>query len=136
MNLDGYASPEEGLASLINDEGGCVSVGIAVGLYRKPKPITPQTMRRLIRCGRVIGYKMADRSYAIPAWQFKPDGGLIDGLATVMRRIRRDLPNTEGLTPFTILLLENPLTGNETPLNALRRGKLAEVLEVVYAAKY
>lgn len=72
----------------------------------------------------------------VPVWQFKPSGGLIDGLVDVMRRIYEVIPRGGGLHPFTILLLENPLTAGDRPLDALRDGRVSEVLEVVEAQKY
>lgn len=131
--IDGRSSPEEGLIDLLTAEGGCVPVAEAVLLWGKRNPITPRAMHGLIRAGKVIACRVRGGPYRVPVWQFQPAGGLIEGLPAVLHRLCELSPGTGALTPFAFLLQENPLTGGDTPLNALRAGRLEEVLEAAEA---
>jgi hypothetical protein len=125
---EGYATEAEGLAELFTDEGGCVDVNVARGLYRKPKPVTRQRIAEMIRDGELIGYRTgAAGEYSVPVWQFLAGGGVIPGLPEVLK-VLQAAESFEPITPFTFLLQENPLTGGETPLAYLRQGKKEEVL--------
>lgn len=132
----GYAAPEEGIAKLIQAEGGCVPVADAVKLYRRPNPVSRQALAAQIRRGEVVAYLTGSGSYSVPVWQFKPTGGLIDGLPEVLARIREKIPNSGLIEPFIILLQAHPLAGGARPINLLRKGDVGRVLEVVdaYAA--
>jgi len=129
--LPGYSSHEEGLADLLSAEGGCVAVAEACKLFRRPTPITRQALTRLIRQGEVIAYRTGGGSYSLPVWQFRPTGGLLKGLPEVLAEIQKSVPGAGPMEPFTILLQEHPLTNGRTPLEALRDGDLAAVLDVV-----
>lgn len=129
--FQGYASHEEGLVDLLSAQGGCVNVAEACKMFRKPTPITRQALTRLIRQGEVIAYRTGGGSYSLPVWQFRPTGGLLKGLPEVLAEIRKSVPGAGPMEPFTILLQEHPLTKGRIPLDALREGNLAAVMEVV-----
>ena len=54
---EGYATPEEGLALLMEEEGGCGDVEEAARLYRKPRPVTAAAITERIRKRDVIAYR-------------------------------------------------------------------------------
>jgi hypothetical protein len=130
---EGYGTPEEGLADLLHAEGGCVDVARARKLFRKPKPVTRQTISGRIGKGELIAYKTGSGQFMLPRWQFRPQGGPIKGLPEVLAAIRDKIPGAGDLTPFAFFLQEDPVTGGRTPLEALRAGELPLVLNAVEA---
>jgi hypothetical protein len=128
-----YATPEEGLAELLMADGGCVGVTEARKLFRKPEPISRQALTSQIRRGNVIGYLSGGNHYLIPTWQFRPEGGVWEGLPELLRMIREKIPGSDQLTPFTFFLQNDPVTGGETPLSALRAGDLKSVRNAIEA---
>ena len=123
----GYATPEEGLAKLLSAEGGCVDVNEAAALFRKPEPVTRQALTDRIRNGDIIAYKTSGGQYRVPRWQFRPEGGVLPGMADALAILRKD-PSFGTLTPFAFFLQAHPLTSGNTPLQALRQGNLNDVL--------
>lgn len=128
---DGFATPEEGLSDLLGAEGGCVSVAGACKLFRKPKPVTRQALTEQIRNGEVIAYRTGGGHYMVPVWQFRREGGVIDGVPQVLKAIREQIPGGGQLAPFTFFLQADPITGGRTPLEALKAGDLVQTLEAV-----
>jgi hypothetical protein len=124
---EGYATAEEGLAVLLQKEGGCVDVATATTLFRKPEPVTPQSITERIRSGEIIAYRTGSGQYRIPRWQFRPEGGTIPGIAETLAQLQK-LRSWDQLAPFTFFLQRNPLTRNQTPLAELRAGNLDKVL--------
>jgi hypothetical protein len=120
-----YATPEEGLATLLNAEGGCADIVEATALYRIPKRPTIAAVTDHIHNGFIIAYRTGSGRYRIPRWQFNPEGGgLLDGLPAVLGALRESDPAYNQLTPFSFFLQPHPLTGLRTPLEALREGDL------------
>ncbi|MCA1964108.1 MAG: hypothetical protein LDL31_09215 [Prosthecobacter sp.] len=129
---EGYATADEGLTTLLGAEGGCVGVEKARQLFRRPQPVTRQALAHQIRQGNVLAYRSGGGDYLVPVWQFRPEGGCWHGLPEVLAAIRAHLG--EGpLTAFAFLLQAHPLTGGRPPLEALRAGRLEEVLAAVEA---
>lgn len=129
----GHATPDEGLAALLEAGGGCVEVEKARQLFRKPHGVTRQALAQQIRNGQVLAYRSGGGDYVVPVWQFRPEGGVWEGLPEVMAAIRGKLDAGSPLTIFAFLLQPHPLTGGQPPLEWLKRGKLAAVLEAVEA---
>lgn len=130
---EGYATPLEGLADLLELEGGCVDVAHARYLFRKPHPVTRQTISDRIGRGELIAYKTGSGQFMLPRWQFRPQGGLLEGLSDVLKAIRETIPGAGDLTPFAFFLQEDPVTGGRTPLEALKAGDVKQVLDAVAA---
>jgi len=129
---DGFATAEEGLTDLLNDEGGCVDVNAATKLYRKPKPVTRQHVGDLIREDRLIAYRASDAGeYNVPVWQFKPGGGVWNGLPAALAELKKS-DTFEPITPFLFFLQENVLLGGETPRQFIRSG--GDIEKLVFAA--
>ncbi len=124
----GYATPEEGLAFLLNEEGGCADVAEATGLFRKPKRVSPQAITRQIRHGNLIAISTGGGRYRIPRWQFRPEGGVWPGLVETLAVLQISVPGFSPLSPFAFFLQAHPLTGGRTPLEAIRQGDQAAVL--------
>ncbi len=123
-----YATPEEGLAFLLEAEGGCGDVEEATRLYRRPDPVTSATITERIRNGGIIAYRTAANQYRIPRWQFKRSGGVLEGMAEILAMLRASDSSYNALTPFAFFLQPHPLTGERTPLEALRAGDVERVL--------
>ncbi|MBL9155472.1 MAG: hypothetical protein JNK37_23550 [Verrucomicrobiales bacterium] len=130
---DGYATPDEGLVALLTAEGGCVEVGQARLLFRKPGGVTRQALALQIRNGNVLAYRSGGGDYVVPVWQFRPEGGTWEGLPEVLKAIREQIDSSSPLAAFAFLLQAHPLTGGLPPLHYLREGRLAEVLAAVEA---
>jgi len=126
--LEGYASSEEGIHHLLHQDGGVVPVVEAGKLYRPKTGATRQAVTQQIQRGHLIAVKTGGRGYLLPVWQFAPGGGLIDGLDKVLAELGKH-PYFDSFLPFTFLLQHNPLTQGAKPLDALRKGRTAEVLE-------
>jgi|APTNR8051073442_1049403.scaffolds.fasta_scaffold26238_2 hypothetical protein len=129
----GHATPDEGLATLLQAAGGCVEVEKARYLFRKPQPVTRQAMAQQIRNGNVLAYRSGGGDYLVPIWQFRPEGGVWEGLPLVLTAIRSQLDDQSPLTPFAFLLQAHPLTRGRPPLEALRQGQVQDVLAAVTA---
>jgi hypothetical protein len=125
------ATPEEGLSALLTAEGGCVSVDEACGFFRKPKPVTRRTLIAQIRNGNIIGYLTKADQYLVPVWQFRPEGGVVDGLTEVLHALRTKIPGYGQISPFTFFLQADPITDGQKPLVAIRNGEIAKVLDAV-----
>jgi len=130
---EGYATADEGLAELLEAEGGCVGVEHARRLFRKPEGVTRQALAARIRGGGVLAYRSGSGEYLAPVWQFRPEGGVWDGLPEVLRAIRERLDAASPLTAFAFLLQAHPLTDGRPPLDFLREGRREEVLAAVEA---
>lgn len=129
----GHATADEGLAYLLEAEGGCVDVGEARLLFRKPGGVTRQALAAQIRKGNVLAYRSGGGDYLVPVWQFRPEGGVLAGLPEVLAEIRGKLDAESPLTAFAFFLQAHPLTGGKPPLDALRAGRLAQVMAAVEA---
>lgn len=129
--IAGYATPTEGRLALLVAEGGCVSVDKACQLYRKPNPVTRQTLTAAIRRGDVIGYPARDGCYGVPVWQFRPKGGVLEGLPEVLHALREKVPGYGHLSSFAFFLQADQVTDGRTPLVALRDGDIRKVLEAI-----
>lgn len=130
---DGFATDEEGLNDLLTAEGGCVNVEVARKLFKKPGGVTRQAIGQKIRDGEVIAYQSGGGQYVVPKWQFRREGGLLKGLPEVLAALHEKLPDAGELTPFAFFLQEDPVTEGETPLKALRAGRVEQVLKAVSA---
>lgn len=128
----GYASPDEGLTSLLTAQGGCVEVEKARYLFRKPLGVTRQGLAQQIRKGQVLAYRSGGGDYLVPVWQFRPEGGVWEGLPAVMSAIREQLDDSP-VAVFAFLLQAHPHTGGRPPLEALKEGDLAAVLAAIDA---
>lgn len=129
----GHATADEGLAALLDAEGGCVEVSEARLLFRKPGGVTRQALAAQIRKGNVLAYRSGGGDYLVPVWQFRREGGVLEGLPETLAAIHEKLDAESTLAAFSFLLQAHPLTGGKTPLAALREGRLAEVLAAVEA---
>lgn len=133
MVARGHATSDEGLAALLTSAGGCVEVEKARKLFRKPQGVTRQALAQHIRNGNVLAYRSGGGDYLVPVWQFRPEGGVWDGLPEVMTAIRNKLDDSNPLTVFAFLLQAHPVTGGRPPLEWLKLGRVSEVLAAVEA---
>jgi hypothetical protein len=131
----GYASPAEGLAALLNAEGVCVDVAKACEYYRKPKPVSRQAINEAIRRGELLAYRTGADQYMLPTWQFRPEGGVIEGFPEALQKVRETIPGADQLTPFAFFHHADPVTGGRTPLEALRAGDREQVFAAIEARR-
>lgn len=135
FDADSYATPEEGLAMLLESEGGCVDVKAAAKLYRKPTPVKSQAITKQIREGNMIAYKFGDGQYFIPTWQFAATGDILPGLGEVIAALRKSVPAYTQLTPFAFLLQPHSITAPYTPLEQIRRGDVASAVKAALSER-
>jgi hypothetical protein len=128
---EGYATPEQGLAAMLDEEGGCVDLATACKLFRKPGGVSRQTLSEKIRARELIAYRSGGDRWIVPQWQFRPQGGLLKGLPEVLKRMRELLPEHDELFPFTFLLQADPLLEGKTPLESLKAGETEKVIEAL-----
>ena len=131
LRRSGYASPEEGTSALLAAEGGCVGIDKACRLYRKPNPVTWQTLSAAIRKGDIIAYPTRYGRYWVPVWQFRTEGGVIKGLREILHAMRAKVPGYDELYPFAFFLQPDMATDFRTPLAVLRDGDIKKVLDAV-----
>ncbi len=129
----GRATTTEGRTKLLTAEGGCVTLAEAGALLRPHKPVSSQTIYGKLLAHKLIGYPSSRGDIAVPVWQFKKEGGMIDGLPAILKVIHQRVPGADNITPFAFLLQHNSLTGGRIPLDLLREGKVDVVMVAVEA---
>jgi hypothetical protein len=115
-----YATPREGLMSLLTVEGGCVTITEARKRFQRP------WLDSQIKKGEVLAFRDREGRIHVPVWQFAPDGETLDGMEAVIRAARK-APGKD-LSVFCFLLQPSPMLGLRTPLEVLRSGETRQVL--------
>ena len=109
----------EARTRLLTAEGGTLGVQeVAAHLN-----LSRQAVYKRYRAGRLLAIDSGRHGYTFPAWQFVP-GGVLAGIEETLEALA-------ALDPWTRLaffLGENEATRGKTPLEALRRGDLGDVL--------
>jgi hypothetical protein len=82
-----------------------------------------QAVYKRFRAGRLLAVDSGRHGQAFPAWQLVP-GGILPGLEEVLAA----LADFDPWMRLAFFLEANAATGGKTPLEALRRGKLADAL--------
>jgi hypothetical protein len=95
--------------------------------------VSRQALNEQVKSGKLIAYRSGGGALILPVWQFRPEGGTLEGLDQVISNLREKIPGYGPMVPFTFFLQEHPVTGGKTPLDALRAGKLDQVLAAVRA---
>lgn len=106
---------------LLEVEGGPLRVEEVALLLR----LSRQAVDKRRRTGRLLGLRAGQRGYAYPSWQFAAHG-LLTGLEEVLQ----DLRSHDPWMRLAFIVTGNAGLDGETPLNALRHGRLAEVRRV------
>jgi hypothetical protein len=104
---------------LLEAEGGVLRAQDVAALLH----ISRQAAYKRYRAGRLLAVSCGRHGFVFPAWQFVP-GGVLPGLEDVLDALA-------GFDPWMKLaffLEANAATGGKTPLAALRKGNLKEVL--------
>ena len=70
-----------------------------------------------------------------PVWQFKEGGGVLEGFAEALAELGRSHAG-EDVEAFAFWLNLNPVTGGLRPIDALREGKIKDILRAAEAAPY
>jgi hypothetical protein len=104
---------------LLEAEGGTLRGQQVASLLN----ISRQAAYKRYRAGRLLAVDCGRYGFVFPVWQFIP-GGVLPGLEEVLAA----LAGLEAWMKLAFFLEENAATGGKTPLKALRRGKLKEVL--------
>lgn len=104
---------------LLEAEGGTLRGQQVASLLN----ISRQAAYKRYRAGRLLAVNCGRHGFVFPAWQFVP-GGVLPGLEEVLAA----LADFEAWMKLAFFLEKNAATGGKTPLEALRRGKLKEVL--------
>lgn len=100
---------------LLESEGGTVSGQEFANLIN----ISRQAVDKRRKNGQLIGLQLGKKGYAYPVWQAD-----LPGLPKVLEA----LSDYEPLTQFVFMLNRNSWLGGDTPLEALRRGFVVEVV--------
>jgi hypothetical protein len=124
----GYASPAEGYLALINAEGGCISVNQVREVLGAGRGFTRQGVQDRIKREAMLAAKTPAGEYVIPRWQFAGDGTVLPGIVEAMKVLKESTPGYTPLAAFSFFLQPSPMLGFETPLAALKKRKVDEVL--------
>lgn len=104
---------------LLEAEGGTLRAQEVASILR----ISRQAAYKRYRAGRLLAIDCGRHGFAFPAWQFVP-GGVLPGLEEALGA----LTDFDPWMKLAFFLEPNAATGGKTPLTALRRGKLRDVL--------
>ncbi|HEX6900735.1 MAG TPA: helix-turn-helix domain-containing protein [Thermoanaerobaculia bacterium] len=104
---------------LLTAEGGTLSVQEVASLLN----ISRQAAYKRYRAGRLLAVDYGRHGLGFPAWQLVP-GGVLPGLEETLAALARLDPWMK----FAFFLEENIATDGKTPLAALRKGRLNDVL--------
>src|ERR1700704_2557618 len=104
---------------LLAAEGGTLSGQEVASLLN----ISRQAVYKRYRAGQLLAVDCGRHGFALPAWQFVP-GGVLAGLDEVLVA----LPDLDAWMKLAFFLTENAAVGGKTPLSALRRGRVKDVL--------
>jgi hypothetical protein len=109
----------EARTRMLSAEGGTLGVqDVAAHLH-----VSRQAVYKRYRAGRLLAVDCGRHGVAFPAWQFVP-GGVLPGIEEALEA----LTDLDAWTRLAFFLGENVGTGGKTPLEALRRGELQDVL--------
>jgi hypothetical protein len=121
-----------GRRKIMQREGGCVGPTFAAQLFKKASEnhASVQKLRAAARAHQIIALRNG-RSVLFPVWQFAESGGPLRGLDRVLKVLKQG-PGYSDISPVSFFLQPHPRL-DETPLKALRAGKVREVLEAAEA---
>jgi hypothetical protein len=118
--IPGYATPGEGLKSLLMAEGGCVTIDEASKRFQRP------WIASQIKKGEVLAFRGRDGRVHVPVWQFSLNGDVLGGIPAVTSALRK-APGKD-LSVFCFLLQPSPMLGLRTPLEVLQSGEIRQVV--------
>jgi hypothetical protein len=118
--IPGYATPGEGLKSLLTVGGGCVTIAEARKRFQRP------WIASQIKKGEVLAFRGRDGRVHVPVWQFTSDGEALGGIAAVTSALRK-APGKD-LSVLCFLLLPSPMLRLRTPLEVLQSGEIRQVV--------
>jgi hypothetical protein len=107
---------------LLERAGGALSTGEAASLLG----VTPQAVHGRRTRGTLLGVRAANGDYLYPAFQFTSQG-VLPGLAEVLAAFQVSEPWTH----LSVLLSPAGRLGGQTPLQALREGRVPAAIEAV-----
>ena len=85
--------------------------------------VSRETIRKKIERRQLLALPKGSEDRAFPAFQFK-DGAVVAGLKEVLEALPADSP----FVALAFLLSRSPFFGNKTAIEALRSGKIKEVV--------
>jgi hypothetical protein len=104
---------------LLHAEGGVLAAQDAA----KHLGISRQAVNKRRKAGSLLGLSLGRRGYAYPAWQFGKVG-VLQGLETVLAT----LSTLDPWMRAVFFLSPNPRLSENSPIKALRQGKVTEVV--------
>jgi hypothetical protein len=114
----------EATRRLIFDHGGVWTAAQAAEHLR----ITYQMVNKRRQAGKLLAISTGRHGYRYPVWQFH-DSGVLPGLADVLKA----LASHDSWMQVAFFVNKNELLDGETPIEALKAGKLDNVLDVAVA---
>jgi len=113
-----------GREELLRYEGGTISAGEAAMLLG----VTRQSVDNRRRANKLIGLSLGRRGYAYPVWQFAQNGTL-PGLTEALAVLQHFSPWMQA----HFMTTGDARLGGTTPLDALREGRVDDVLRAAHA---
>lgn len=103
--------------------------------YRVDREVTLGTIRKAVRDKRLVALRGENGELRFPTWQFRRRGGVVPGLREVITSLPPWIIKDDvGVVAF--FLNPNPLTKSRSPIQALRSGRMEEVLLAALDARY
>lgn len=112
-------------ARLLEEEGGLLSGEQAAARLG----VSRQAVDKRRRAGTLLAIERPSRGLGYPAWQF-PDDGRLPGLSETLRALGDEPP----IAKQRFFLSGNHRLGEARPLDLLRAGRVAEVVQAARAA--
>ena len=125
VRLNSIGAAEE----LLGAEGG----GISADEFAAAAGVSRETVRRYREAGLIIAWKKDARNYRYSAWQIH-NGGILRGLGSVLEVLARRWTRLSPVTQLDYFLSQSEELGGRRPLDVLRDGEEARVLD--YARRY
>lgn len=112
-------------AKLRTAEGGSLSLGQASGRLG----VSPSTLRRRYRLGKVIGWKEGRSARRFPTWQFK-GRRILPGLAKVIAALNSGSEREDDYSCMLFFLSSMKVLNGRRPLDLLREGDVVTVEKI------
>jgi hypothetical protein len=112
-----------------------VSILNASVLFGGARPASKETINQAVRDKKLLVVRGKGGELRFPVWPFKEGGGVLEGFAEALAELGRSHAG-EDVEAFAFWLNLNPVTGGLRPIDALREGKIKDVLRAAEAAHY
>ncbi len=98
-------------------------------------PVTPEAVKKAARIFKLLAIRGKGGALRFPKWQFLAEGGVVPGFSDVLKELAKS-PVGKDVGAITFFQNPNPITGGKPPIDALKAGRLDDVLLAAVDARY